>query len=961
MKKNGEDVSAPVITKLRALGPLDYGVIFLCLAGIAASLNFFRLDLFRTLRSQNALQAGTITFKRNTAQRRLADRVIWDRLRQHSPVYDGDIIRTAELSQATIHLPHSGQIDLDQNTLVQIWVNESGEMEIDLSSGGLNLAAGAGGGIVLNAGGSRVAASEGAVLSAAAGTEGLVVQVAEGSAVLSSEGGSRAAEAGSVIALDAAGTERNDPVLLVYTPRPNGRILNPGRDPVPAAFSWNRINLDPAEPLTLEIAEDHNFARLAGTVAASASGASVNLPPGVWYWRVRRSAAGSAAGAGPGGGNAQALASGRLTVVYAPAPSLLSPAPDQVYRYRTKQPALRFQWTEVDGAEGYFLEAANNAAFSGPVLAVETAGAFFDSRALGAGRWYWRVRPRFSAGAEGQGQAALSSFTIEQTAALASPSPVAPDAEGLVNIAADRDILFSWRRESEALSYTIRIASAADLQNPVIQSTVRDNYYRYPKGGIPASQGTGAQTLRPGRYYWAVYQTDEEGDSPVSAVRSFTAMEGEAFQRVVFPPDNYTIAETLLPDIRFTWKSNLPFETRFQIAPDAEFSRLLVDERVSGESVRGRPLPPGTYYWRLSALPGSGSPGSGGPGGGTAGGGAIHTPARRFIAAPDFPAPAPVEPPPNGRIVIRSSEPAAFRWQGIGGAEYYQVRIYPADGGRPVHEHTLGANTIQLNTDRLENGPYYWTIQAFADEGLTTTRRTGALGRESFILRRIQPLTLDWPDMGTAIAGLTALRQPTILRWSTPEAVGRSWLILSRNPNPLAGNAVLETANPGRTISLERLAEGTYYWTVQGETQDGFDISAAAPRRFQILPIPLLAPPQGRRPPDRWVMGPAELQESRNIVFAWSPVEGANRYIITVLREGEGEALAEAGTEELSWTLEDLRVLGRGNFVWRLEAVFQGSDGFVEQRGRPAESRFTLNVPQPGRLQPGETGTLYGR
>ncbi|MDR2471530.1 MAG: hypothetical protein LBD09_05415 [Treponema sp.] len=957
MKTKGEKTASPA-AKFRALGLSDYAVIFLCLAGIAASLNFFRLDLFRTLRSQNAIQAGTITFKRNTAQRRLADRVIWDRLRQHSPVYDGDIIRTAELSQATIHLPHSGQIDLDQNTLVQIWMNESGAMEIDLSSGGLNLQAGSGGGIVLNAGGSRVDASEGTVLNAAAGAEGLLVQVAEGSAVLSSESGSREAAAGTVIALDAAGTERNDPALLVYTPRPNGRILSPGREPVQAAFSWNRVNLDAAEPLTLEIAEDRTFTRLAGTAAASSSGASVDLPPGVWYWRVRQSggagAAGTAGGAGAAGGGdssrAAALAQGRLTVVYAPAPALLSPVPDQVFRYRTKPPSLRFQWTEVDGASGYFLEAANNAAFSGPALAVETGGAFFDSRVLGAGRWYWRVRPLFSAGAEGQGQAALSSFTIEQTAALAAPSLIAPGADGLVNIAGDRDILFSWRRESEALSYTIRIASGSDLQNPVIQSTVRDNYYRYPRGGIPASQGTGARTLRPGRYYWAVYQSDGEGDSPPSELHSFTALEGEAYQRAVFPPDNYTIAETLLPDIRFTWKSNLPFETRFQIAPDAEFSRLLLDERVSGESARGRPLPPGTYYWRLSALPGSGGADTD----------AIQTPARRFIAAPDFPAPAPVDPPPNGRIIIRGSEPASFRWQNIGGAEYYQVRIYAASGGRPVHEQTLGTSVIQLNTDRLENGPYYWTIQAFADEGLTTTRRTGALGRESFVLRRIQPLTLDWPDMGTAIAGLTALRQPTVLRWSTPEAVGRSRFFLSRNPNPLSG-PVLETANPGRTINLERLAEGTYYWTIQGETQDGFDISAAAPRRFQILPIPLLPPAQGRRPPDRWVMGPAELRETRNIVFAWSPVEGANRYIITVLREGDGEQLAEAGTDELSWTLEDLRILGRGNFVWRLEAVHQGSDGFVEQRGRPAESRFTLDVPQPGRLQPGETGTLYGR
>jgi hypothetical protein len=334
------------------------------------------------------------------------------------------------------------------------------------------------------------------------------------------------------------------------------------------------------------------------------------------------------------------------------------------------------------------------------------------------------------------------------------------------------------------------------------------------------------------------------------------------------------------------------------------------------------------------------------------------------MAVPDFPAPVPVEPERNGGLVIHGSEPADFRWQAIDGADYYQVRIYSAQSGRPVHEQTSSAASFQLPVvDSLENGPYYWTIQAFADEDLSGTRRTGAVGQEFFALRRLQPLTLDWPEPGTAIPGLTALRQPTTLRWSTPETVGHSRFILSRNANPLSGSAVLEIADPGRTVNLNGLAGGTYYWTIQAETQDGFDISAAAPRRFQILPIPLLPAAENRRPPDRWVMGPAELRQSRSIVFAWTAVEGANRYHITLFRDEAGtpQKIAEAATEEQTWTLEDLRTLGRGDFIWRLEAVHQGSGGFLEQRGQMAESRFTLDVPQPRRVQPNDTGLLYGR
>ncbi|MDR2552131.1 MAG: DUF4962 domain-containing protein [Treponema sp.] len=920
----------------KTLHPRDFAVVILCLAGTAVSLNLFRLDLFQTIRHLTESSVGTITFKYNTAQRRLATRVIWDRLQNGSPVYNGDLIRTADLSEAVIHILAGDNIVLQENTLIQIKVLENGETEIDLSSGELNLEAPppAGGGnrpgIILNAAGGRIEVASGTVMSASSGDEGLVLQVTEGSAVFDSPEGSREAAAGTVIALDASGTERTRAGALVYTPQRNARFLNPRQEPLEIPFSWNRINLPAGEPLRLEIAGDQNFTRISQAIDAPGSAVRAALSPGTWYWRITRER------------GRESLASGRFKVIYAPAPAPISPPQGYVYRYRTRTPALHFQWTETEGAPQYEVEAADNPNFINPHMSLRVRGTSLNSSAMGAGTWYWRVRPVFP-GDQGGEISAASFFRIEQTSSLEVPELISPETGSMINMTGDRDIYFSWRKENEAASYTIRISGSQDLRNPVVNQTVRNNYFSHKKGDRP---------LKAGQYYWAVFQTDFEGNqSPVSAVRTFTALAGEAAQYPVYPPDNYAIAEALLPELRFTWKSNLPHETRFQISQDANFSRLQINQRVQGESVPGPSLPPGTWHWRIASVSSSGQD--------------LYSQTRRFTIAPPLPAPAAEIPPPGGKTVIRGRESLEFRWRPVNGAEYYQFKVYTGDSrSRVVYEQIVRTRNLQIpSPDMFSDGSYYWTLQAFADEGTAATRRVGLVGREQFFLRRVRPLSLEAPGMGAEIPGLTALRETTVIRWTAPETLRNSRFVLSRNANPLEGTPVLEIPNPGQTITLNRLDEGAYYWIVTGETPDGFDISPVAPRRFRVLPIALLPEVVLRQPANAHVITMEELRQRRNVVFTWDAAEGATGYILTLFqRIGSGKRqIMQTGPQSLpSLTLENLRLLDRGDFIWQVEAV-SGTNGVIEQRGRIAENTFTLDIPLPEKVQTGKTGILYGK
>jgi len=69
---------------------VDLLVILLCLSGAAYSINLFWADLFQTLNGQNKTPVGTVSIKRNIVQRRMSDRVIWDRLIRESPVYSNE-------------------------------------------------------------------------------------------------------------------------------------------------------------------------------------------------------------------------------------------------------------------------------------------------------------------------------------------------------------------------------------------------------------------------------------------------------------------------------------------------------------------------------------------------------------------------------------------------------------------------------------------------------------------------------------------------------------------------------------------------------------------------------------------------------------------------------------------------------------------------------------------------------
>jgi hypothetical protein len=125
----------------------------------------------------------------------------------------------------------------------------------------------------------------------------------------------------------------------------------------------------------------------------------------------------------------------------------------------------------------------------------------------------------------------------------------------------------------------------------------------------------------------------------------------------------------------------------------------------------------------------------------------------------------------------------------------------------------------------------------------------------------------------------------------------------------------------------------------------------AAARTVSSSELPV---PGNRRPANGQRIGVEELRTQRNIVFSWSAVQGANGYIVTLYQETNGKRQKITGTDQpiirTSWTLDNLALLDRGNFIWQVEAVYT-SGGRITRRSNPGENTFMIDIPRPGQVR----------
>ena len=441
--------------------------IFVCLIGASTNSWLFYNSFFRALTKQNEEPIATITFKYKTAQRKFLDRVVWDRLRQNSPVYNGDTIHTAGLSEATIWFNDGNVMDLMENTMAQVFLTEDMQAAVELEDGYATVdSSDSEKGLTLSSNGVQVAVKSGTSLSAGSGDSGVSVQVLKGSASLQNADGSAIAirQGEEINMAQGNGAVAGKPALTVYSPVRNEKILyhTPGSTDV--HFSWSNISAN----TILQISQDKDFNDVMYRLSSDGlSETDIKLDAGTYFWKLDASEEGTSEQQAINDGQ---IKSGKIQVIQSLPPTPVAPAENYSYGYRSRTPAVRIIWTESPYASTYRLEISRNPNMTNPVIEQRTSTTSSIISTLEQGTYYWRVTPYYTMNKKGFADPSeIRSFKVERKGELTAPELLVPAENGILNTEASaKPTSFSWKNENEAQNYTIRIADNPNMRNPAV-------------------------------------------------------------------------------------------------------------------------------------------------------------------------------------------------------------------------------------------------------------------------------------------------------------------------------------------------------------------------------------------------------------------------------------------------------------------------------------------------------------
>ena len=959
----------------------------------------FYKGFFRALTKLNEEPIATITFKYKTAQRKFLERVVWDRLRQNSPVYNGDTIHTENLAEATVYFIDGNVMNLSENTMAQVFLSEDQLLTAELTDGYATVDAGeAGAGVVLVADGMEIAleagSSVGAGIESKSKSSGVVgesslekeevqketedkrgfsVQVLKGNAVVQSEDGTKVdVVEGQGIAFDKQG--QSLPVLVVTNPLPNSKILSTTQEKVLVPFRWNfgETKISENQKVYLTVAIDKDFENVVVFEdITNQNETQIQLDAEKYFWKV--SVVEDATKE-----KVLTSQSGKLQIIESLKPNQIVPTENASFSYRSRIPSIRFMWDEANQATSYKVEIANNPNMENPIVEQRTNLTSLIISTLEFGNYYWRVTPYYTINNLGfANPSEVKSFSVERKSVLKKPSLYVPLDNGIVNTDEEiGSIAFSWKRESEAESYIVKIANNSELKNPFIIETTKDNFFTFDTKNVE-------KKLKDGKWFWSVTVQDFEGTlSEASDIRTFFAMKGKPEQHLIEPFDGFKVADSFVFDTKFTWKKNFPesFESYLQISKNQDFRKIEKEEKVLGNSFSGANLKEGVYYWRLKSV-------------NTIDGSEFVTSGRKIDVVGNLAAANLIEP--TDRIIARENVPCEFKWSEVSDASYYKLMIYKKSDNKLVLEDVI--YDTEYKTDLFHNSifedktMYRWELQAHANAipGISS-RRTGKIAEGEFLFARLRPVSIDFPPKNYVLKGEDAILKPITAKWSSVDKVKSAQFVLRKVDEgrpievikiptdeqmkgefKIAPNNVLLDTPDG-------IKSGRYEIVVYAQTLDDIDISNIEEKylgKFTVLPIePLEQSKNLQVSPQSFDIEYLKNQKNpKTITFKWGKVSKATEYHFEIIDQKGKSVLSEIIKDKTSYLLDFVklpdaqkRIFSNGNFTWTVKGVRRidsDKDGKLDkifQEGAESESSFNTNIPTPTKSKAKGAVNPYG-
>lgn len=915
-------------SKLRAV---DFLVILICLLFFSGFIFLFYKDLTHFTKRSDKIQVADVQWRERVVQRKFNDRVVWELLAPGAPLYDEDTVRTSELSKTSIRfgaVDESVDLDIFENTLIQIFTDDEGALQINLSGGDIKVDSSAGassfaikmadGTMVKVLGGSSVSAGSDSNLGRSS------IDVSNGQAELTTTDGSEISlGTGESVSVDEDGVQKN-PLTVTSIPK-NLSLISYEEKSESVLLEWKKSPSAEKSKVTVMTSRTKDFSTIEETFVVEDLD-HISLDPGdkTLYWRVFTE------------DSSEKPAEGKISVNKIKPVEVSYPRNSADLEYRNAPEPIRFKWTGNPLAEGYTITVSKNPDLSEPLVSTKVYGQSFQSESLPEGFYYWKVSPWYSGKEDSKGESSLASFTVEKDTSEDIPKLSVPASNAKIEYGEKIPITFIWNSETKNDESVLIVARDSDFKDIIIEEKLD------LQRKISDFDGS---DLPPGKYFWKVSRSDS-GKILESEKRSFEIVTPKKEGlKLLYPPEDFGVERERLASLNFMWK--LPGKTgtsTLQISQSKDFSSLDFESRTEKSSETGIVLNEGVWWWRVSSSDGSSSD---------------STAARKITVLGKLKAPVLESPMETQEILIYNSSPVKFKWKKVDGADYYNLKVLDSSGKEVLHYKTT-ENEISRGT--FAQGSYKWQVQAISSEKENLPLRMSTFSSGNFSLRVPSPVELISPAPSASIAGLTALRENTIFSWKKSGEAVSYQLILRKLNSDGSSRIVEQKSSTGSSVSIPRLTSGTYLWKIKASTAEGIPLDSSE-RRFVVERLPDLATPVLTSPAGGFVIGPDYLRENRSINFKWNSVPGASSYSFNLYKKtSDGKNLAVVSRKNLKsnrFELSDLSILDIGSFSWSVTAFSYASDGYEERRSKSGSSSFKIDFTLPEKVETITQGVIY--
>ncbi|MCR5612206.1 hypothetical protein [Treponema sp.] len=942
--------------------------IIICFLICGASLYYFFTDLNKTF-SRNETQIAVIHFKRKLAQRKFSDSVIWDRLQQNSPLYTEDIIRTDTDAAAILSFENGVVVDLDEKTMIQIFTEKDGTLKFAVAGGSFSVdTTEAAGHVKIDIGnGSVINLDKGSRMSGSSenGESAIVIHEGAGS-ITDSDGKEDFVLAGDALSVDKEGN-RKKLTLLVSNMNSVQRVYH-FEDEMPVTELSLNVELPESADGTTDgadgttdgvegttdgvpesgsnkkiIVETSPYKDFSGEVKQieydNAKKVSLTGSGRTLYYRVYEE------------GDKEDASVGKIIFETIENPVIKTPLDNSSFEIAERPAEILFSWDAGSYCDYCTIEIYKDD--NSLVAKQEVSGSSVKIDSLYQGDYSWKLIPHYSVKSASLPDKSLTQkFSIVKREPVKIPVLSVPvENADLVLNKIVRSVLFAWQADGVG-NYSLEISHEKDFSSLLVSEKSSEL-----RKSIPLT----INSIPKGEYYWRVAR-QIAGETLYSDVRSFTVSEYvPKSTELVYPPDNYSAESANVPLTPFTWslEDGIDIDSvnfRLELATDNSFTNIVKQIKTTKLSYSGLNLEEGNYFWRVKAFDKLN------------GIDRVFTDVRSIHVVNPLSAPTIIYPASNSTLTLTDGNSFKVSWQAVSGADYYSVAVYDADTNEQLsyYDNIYSLNTTALIPDDASKNSeknFICSVQAHALQTEYSLPRLSPVSENSFKIGSASRIELLYPRDRTKIEGLTALRNPVVFGWKEDSNPKNKEFVLTRIYSDGSRRVVRRIKNPSKSVSLGRLAAGTYRWTINASLKDGKSVSPKQEYSFTIFSVEPLDRVMLESPVNYLVMDPEYLKSNRTIRFAWKKSSQATDYLLTLYQKNDDGTLKKIFSQKVNGTeyvFKDLAKLDVGLFEWHVTAYVHAKDGFEEQKSVDSSYQFEIQFDLPDTVKTIDPGRMYG-